>query len=80
MCVRFSPLHRWRSITEVFSTLRRDNQTLLLVVITGMALAVATQGKQYSTIRETPLRYCQNQEFRILALSPTVASVTKTGS
>ena len=53
---------------------------VLLVVITGMTLAVAIQGEQYSTIRETPLRHCQNQEVRILALSPTVASVTKTGT
>ena len=49
---------------EVFSTLGRDNPAVLLVVVTCMALTVAMLGEPRSTIRERPLRGCQNQEHR----------------
>lgn len=45
-----------------------------------MAPAVAIQGEQYSTIREMTLRPIGTRSLGILALSPTVASVTKTRS
>lgn len=64
---------------EVFSTLGRIAQ-LHLGGDQMYSLSVAMQSEQCSPISGDTSGDCQNQELRPLALSPTVASVTKTGS
>ena len=57
VCLFLSPAQMEINYRSILNP-RRDNPTVLLVVVTGIALAVAIQGEQYSTIRETPLRPC----------------------